>query len=60
MYRADGVKSLASKMFVIAIVFFAFLGTALATPDTSSQGPVLLDNLKVYAGPSSKVVRLPS
>ncbi len=53
MYRSDNLKGLRSKMFVIAIVFFSFLGTALAAPDTSSQGPVSSDNLKVYAHPSS-------
>ena len=36
-----------------AFVFFASLGTALATPDTSWQGVVLADNLKVYIDPSS-------
>ena len=53
MYRLDGLKGLRAKLFVAAFVFSASLGTALATPDTSWQGMVLSDNLKVYIDPSS-------
>jgi len=35
-----------------ALVFFAFIGTAQAAPDTSWQGTVW-DNVKVYIDPSS-------
>jgi hypothetical protein len=37
---------------MVAIVFCAFIGTALAIPD-NWQGTVLSNNLKVYADPSS-------
>ena len=37
---------------VTALVFFAFVGTALAAPDTSWQGTAS-DNVKVYVDPSS-------
>jgi hypothetical protein len=53
MYRLDSLKGLRTALFVIGMVFFASLGTALATPDTSWQGMVLSDNVKVYIDPSS-------
>jgi hypothetical protein len=53
MYRLDSLKGLRAKLFVAAFVFFAAVGTALATPDASWQGVVLSDNVKVYIDPSS-------
>ena len=43
-----------------ALVFFAFIGTALAAPDNSWQGTAMLDNVKVYVDPSaaSRVVTI--
>jgi hypothetical protein len=45
--------TLRSTLFLIAFVFFASLGTALATPDQSWQGTAMSDNVKVYIDPSS-------